>query len=401
VRFAVPGAAFPVTMEDIRRALGEVAQKKGNGARSRLFVNGRPSKNVPTYLPGPKDTDGAAYVRRLEALGRHTRFGLVVNNLQGADFGLWAKTAQWLSGLYAHTGVPPFVAEVALFLGNYERTGFGIHKDDISVVLASVQGAKQMFLWRPDQLTGEDLRRTGAAATALKRRATGLWAKPGDLVYWPAGHWHVGESRGLSATLNIGFCFNGGGTFANPRNTGTPGEVLGSAVDFVVSRAAGKKAGPLRLRSPGPRSGAEQLPAELSAPLALLLSHPPRELGVFTAAWWLKKVTGAGFKQVPPPRPGLPLRPTALLHRGNGGPVKWTVVHGRLVVAANGHVLDVPHPERLELALRVLGRWLASGRTFTKEALRRELRWPTGGAAAPALGELLDTLYRWRAVDLG
>jgi hypothetical protein len=105
---------------------------------------------------------------------------------------------------------------------NHEVSFFRLHKDAEDVFTFVVEGHRRFLLWPFDTFAGT----AGLSASegrkshllfevdyeAYRSQAVVLEATAGDLLYWPAEWWHVGESNGeLSITLAVGVIHN-----ANP-----------------------------------------------------------------------------------------------------------------------------------------------------------------------------------------
>lgn len=101
----------------------------------------------------------------------------------------------FLAGLYARVGVPAHRAEVDLFAGSYARTRRGIHLDSAAVFCFVIEGRKRIRLW-PGSTFPDDVGYWYGLKGERKQRSKSMCldGEPGDILYWPASYWHVGES---------------------------------------------------------------------------------------------------------------------------------------------------------------------------------------------------------------
>src|SRR5262249_19781349 len=96
-------------------------------------------------------------------------------------------------------------AEAVVFLRNHEATSFGVHRDEASVFLLPVEGCKRILAWPPGELEAGEVRFASLDYEAHRGRALVMEGEPGDVLYWPSSHWHVGESvTPWSASISLG-----------------------------------------------------------------------------------------------------------------------------------------------------------------------------------------------------
>ena len=108
------------------------------------------------------------------------------------------------SGLWDRVGLPLSGAITTLFHGSYEHSPVGVHRDRFATFMFGLKGRKRMRFWderpwtEPVSSVLDYERHLGTSFTAE--------VGPGDLLYWPANYYHVGESAtGQPATsVNIG-----------------------------------------------------------------------------------------------------------------------------------------------------------------------------------------------------
>jgi hypothetical protein len=269
--------------------------------------------------------------------------------------------------------------DVEAFVGRYPHTIPGIHRERSSVFVSMVQGAKDILVWPPDQ-AGLPL---GSAsyqdAVASARR---LRCEPGRLVYWPAMHWHVGESPAqATAGLHIAVLDE-------------PPTVRDLLADTSELDAA---VGPPAI--PG-WSAAEPhdlgLPPGLDAALQSVVAaySDPLVLRDKLIAGWLRRRTALGLSAVPPGRK-VSLRADDVLIRDGVHPIvlatrdsatSWLAADGRV-----GYARSVP-------SLVQLVDWLNCGEPVSVAAA---LELAVAPLDRKILMQVLTLLASWRALSTG
>lgn len=165
----------------------------------------------------PEDETLAGYERRLSGHVGERGFGMVVADAMALDLELWRRARRFLAALYPRVGMPPGGAHSEIFMGNYRRSFFGVHKDHLETFTFVIRGRKrflawpyEMFLDLPDVAPGRELRAFRLDDFDLepwRDQAIVLEGGPGDVFYWPAGYWHVAEDETgeFVTTLTLSF----------------------------------------------------------------------------------------------------------------------------------------------------------------------------------------------------
>lgn len=376
-------ARLDISTDEMFRLLLRAAADRDRGPaapRIRFHVGQRQViADLADYLPVAADGSLDGYLARLERDLCGEPYLLVVEHAQVSSRPVWQAAARFLSGLYAATGALPGSVDVEAFVGRYPHTIPGIHRERSGVFVSMVRGAKDILVWPPDQ-TGLPLgsaRYQDAVGSARRLRC-----EPGRLVYWPAMHWHVGESPARStAGLHI----------AVLDEPPTVGDLLAdiSELDAAIGPHA----------SPG-WSAAEPhdlaLPQGLDAAVQSVATaySDPQLLRDRVIAGWLRRRTALGFSAVPPGRK-VTLRTDDVLIRDGVHPIvlaprdsatSWLAADGRV-----GYARSVP-------SLTQLVDWLNSGEPVAITAAL--------GLAAPPLDrkvllQVLTLLTSWRALATG
>jgi 50S ribosomal protein L16 3-hydroxylase len=285
-----PPPDLAVTSTELFRLLVRAAVTRGaepTAPQIRFHVGQRQViADLGDYLPVEADGSLDGYLARLEHQLGGEPWLLAVERGHVPSRQIWKQAASFLAGLYGATGAMPASVDVEVFVGRYPHTIPGIHRERSGVFVSMVQGAKDILVWPPES-TGLPLGSARYAhATARARR---LRCAPGRLVYWPAMHWHVGESPEVSAGLHIA--------------------VLDEALTVrdLLAEVSELDAAVASRVSPGWAQGDPDdlgLPAELDAAVQSVVgAYANRDVvRDRLIAGWLRRRTALGFPAVPPPR---------------------------------------------------------------------------------------------------
>jgi hypothetical protein len=142
-------------------------------------------------------------------------WGLCLTDPQIASAKIFRRLLVFLDSLYRHIGIPRGGCSPDLFMMNHKVSFFRLHKDAQDVFTFVIAGWRRFLLWPFDTFAGT----AGLGADesraprllfevdheAYRSQAVVLEATAGDLLYWPAEWWHVGESNGERAvSLAVG-----------------------------------------------------------------------------------------------------------------------------------------------------------------------------------------------------
>lgn len=368
------------------------------------FTVGRDQQqDVTPYLPRatghpvrPSDGSFDAYDKRLADQLGGRRYALLVSLLHCHAFPLWQRETAFFAPLWERVGLPGSSAITTLFHGNYENSPVGVHKDRFATFMYVLRGRKRMRFW-PGRPWTEPVT-SMLDYDPYREQSLAVDAEAGDLLYWPATFYHVGEVADDGTA--------GGATDrpATSVNVGIPREQHRAEFDlqrFLDPRAA--QALPLppppEPHSPEPllapddstpegsgARGVRDLPDALGAALERLRAGTTapavqrREAAMSLECW-----TGGGFLPAPPPVPveDAPPLPAQARVRART-PVRWADCGEVRLYAAHGHVAATDLP----------GAQLA--------ALLDRLDSPTpvpGGVDAAEVRHILATLDRFRALQ--
>lgn len=291
------------------------ASRSGNYHGLSFYINGvKQPKIKPSHLPKKKDGSLAGYHRRMNRSLKD--YCLNLNLLTLVSDPHWKALSEFVLGLYDEVGMPTLHAEISLFLGNYRKTPFGVHRDPIGVFSIPVAGTKKFRVWTPSYVAKNKSLIRAQDYPHHKRGSRLLVARPGAMMYWPSPLWHIAESDGkFSATWSLGVWLD-------------------------------ENAPTIRYRRLFDKDG------RLSAlPRSLTKARNSDQ----TKRSWITKVSQSGFLTGPRPRKRVRIGKGDEVRGISGSPIVWTVLKsGDLLFACNGISFETPSSPDLIRLLRLL-----------------------------------------------
>lgn len=343
------------------------------------------------YIPETSDLAAADYVDRMVQKLNGQGFGLVISQFQAHEARLWQRVRTFLSNLSAELAAQPWV-EIVSFLGNYDKTPFGIHRDEVSVFLFVVEGRKRIYLWPPGHFSNSDDVRLESDFERLRRDAVVLEAEAGEVIFWPANFWHVGESvGGLSLSISIAL---------GPLR---PAEiVLNSLLTELKERLEPSLAEGKFPSSPAEAQRSIKLMSKMSkrAIAALRKTSSDPKLAQSLRNLWLNLMTG-GSEYVPPPLPWRVLTDDIVIKGYPKRPILWMAdTDDDVVCSAQGHSFTIPEdPSIIRMFKRLNGGEAARVGDLIAEHSGKTVRHGVKFNASPeGIRTLLSRLYCLRAV---
>ncbi|MFF9243442.1 JmjC domain-containing protein [Streptomyces sp. NPDC014776] len=348
-------------------------------------------------LPAGEDGSFDAYDARLAARLDGRRHALVVNGFHAFDPALWSRERTFFDPLWQAVGLPLTGAITTLFHGTYEHSPVGVHKDRFATFMFGLRGRKRMRFW-PRRPWDEAV---STKTDYARHTPTSVYADvgPGELLYWPADYYHVGESAGTApaTSVNVGV----------PRDEHHAGYELDDLLaDLDPARLAGHGGLDTLLATPdaaltatGPGRGgllAPALPEALTTAVhALHEFAEPVAMSRRVTVLSLRRWTAGGFEPVPPAAPPRTLLDTDRLRGDRHACIRWAADGpAGTLCAANGHETHTPldHHELTRLTDALSGRDpVPVGALLTTVT-------PGEGTRREATRTLLEALESFRAV---
>ncbi len=307
------------------------------------------------YLPKESDVNFEGYHRRIKQLLnpgwrkwlglKERNYGFAINSMEHSDHELWSWERGFLKPLIKEIGINNAGTYNALFVGDYQRTPFGVHFDPEGVFHIPIVGQKSMRTWPPEYVEkNPDLK----GARDYDKHLSGstlIQADPGQFVYWPSCDWHVGESstQGLSVSIALSL---------QVAPTDAEGVPLCSIEELSHSH---KELKDVDVRS---RKTIPFDPDNLQGTVDRL----PREFKVSTQGEeetllaWLRYATALGFETPPVGRKMKALNSDSLIIGNSDWPIVFVESDQRLLVGANGHAFACDNRAEFKQVISTLNR---------------------------------------------
>ena len=287
------------------------------------------------------------------------------------------------------------MVEGVLFFGNYDKTPRGIHKDPVDIFLFVIEGRKKMYLW-PEEFfqEGDHDARLDSDFAVLRRDAIVLEGEPGDVIYWPSGYWHVGESvGGLSLSLSLAL---------KPLQPSS--EILDHLKQYIEEFVhASLDEGHFPTTPEELEESAAMIAGVTKLALkALQKATRDSDFAEAIQVSWLDRLTASGSDPVPPPLPLKALADEAFVQGAPEYPILWIpLADHHVACSANGHAFTVPADPKI---IKLLER-LNSGETLQVKTLIEEHTGVTQGVGVEfntvpeGIRTVLSKLYSLRAIS--
>lgn len=171
----------------------------------RVFLNGGISYAAEDKLyetPPQKNED---FFQWLKSVLGTEKFGIILNKAERWNNQLLIKMINILQPILGKLPPENFSYELAVFIGNYGYTPFGVHLDDsnIRVIHFQVSGHKKMLLWDKSQFEALEKKNRDQFfdISKLPPPKHTYTIKPGNIFFLPSNYYHIGFTEEL--TLDI------------------------------------------------------------------------------------------------------------------------------------------------------------------------------------------------------
>lgn len=156
----------------------------------------RVDTGIIPLLPSSKTESLNHYFKLLSINDKFSNFTLFLNQPHSYHPEIWMMMKQILGEMFRIFPLPEGHITSDIFIGNYKKTPFGIHKDTLHNFMFMTHGKRLMHFW-PDnkKKSGYD-----------HSKKSSFKVEPGDILYWPPQYWHIGEnldSIAVSVNMNI------------------------------------------------------------------------------------------------------------------------------------------------------------------------------------------------------
>lgn len=337
------------------------------------------------YLPEASDATVTGYAERVTRMLGGQRFAFVLNgNVFAHEAAAWRRARRFLRGLFRE--IPMQSSYCAVFFGNYEGTPFGVHKDDKSNFQFVIEGKKRMHLWPEEVVRSEPGLQDAFDYRRFLDRAITLEGGPGDVLFWPASYWHIGESvEGLSLSVTVGL---------RPFAAGS------ADVWQHIARKIEARLGELpAVEGEDPTTAVIALAEDV-----LRQAGGDPDLATALKIASLERRSNHGSVDAPPLRPARPLTDDDLVRGSPEDPILWLPAEeeGHAICSANGHSFVIPAApgvlcllSRLNAGEVMSVRGWADAHAGTTQVEGIDFEVTREGVRA-----LLEKLYRLRAITI-
>ncbi len=356
------------------------------------------------YLPRREDGSFESWAQRMyrEVPGRSFLFHML--SLQGESSLLFERYREFTGGLLEQIGLPPMRVDSDIFIGDYQQTPFGVHKDVSGNFACIIAGRKRMLLWPYETLlpyvggsldpSGLDFALQVRGLEEIREPPIVLEGEPGDVFYWPGRFWHCAQGTGsLSITNNFAVYLN-----STPLFEGFPDFIFEKLQPVFEQNNPFTPYAPARLQElagampEAMHTAARRVKEELRE---LVEGGLEREVELT----WLRFVSGGGFTRVPAPdRGGVLDEAQAMKLAPRAGLVWRKLSTGQLAFAANGHATCLPESRGL---VEVLTRLSGGGAHRVGALLEEAVEERQGGTVVwsrERMREVLTALVAKRAL---
>jgi hypothetical protein len=321
-------------LKQSRRALE--ANKK---APVSVAIDGRSQlTDLAHYLPADDEPSLPEYCRRLESAGSSGQFMVTLFGVQKFNAEIWNRVRRAISGMDEAGFISQeTVLDLDVFLGTYDRTPGGIHRDGASNFSFVVSGEKTMLFWPYDQFSAATAPEAStqeplgtAAYEMYEADMQKITSCEGDLIYWPRSEWHMSIDNSRSCTLNLAFY-------------ATEPSLEEQAIALAL-RAAGEPARATPAQVDEQWTTGEFFPPSDWSAIAKAVVQRVSEASVIDGLerYTLKRRTSVAFRVTPSPRRHRDLHDEDRLRRDPAARILW--LHkgdGSLMISSGGRLLHV------------------------------------------------------------
>lgn len=293
----------------------DLCRKNKNPQGFKFYIQGiqaHPS-DILQILPVRKDQSLLGYHVRMQKM--FSDYCLVCDELLSVESDQRSALTEFTDALHEHVGIPNRFSEMGLYLGNYQKTPFGVHVDRCGVFSFPVVGQKKFRLWTSEFVKKNPILDRAFKYEKYKNKSQVLIAGPGDMTYWPSSAWHIAESDGaFSATWSLGVWVDR-----------THGKVFSEGLTDLLSKKnrASDQLSTTRFNTLHESSGeVKQLPQAYLDSISNLKKMTRDELTDYFLQSWVRHISQKGLKTFPQGHIQLKQDSKIRLHNLNA-PILW------------------------------------------------------------------------------
>lgn len=395
----VPDAELLVSSAELLETLrlaGESFRARTNRVDCSFALAGRVQQTeLGGLFPRHMDTTLDDYCARLEKSGLG-QFTVTLLSCQLHNPTLWGRLRTFIAEVLT---LECFDTNSRLdfdcFVGTYDRTPTGIHRDSATNVSYVVDGHKTMLFWPISTFEAFPQGATGHISTdradyeTFEDSAIRVDADAGDMICWPRSYWHIAIENHRTATINFGL-YPPVSPRAVPALKKVGGLVTGRYSKYFDMLEDALLRGSRELRLP---DGWDQFTSEIESAFGLDGAEVLWEI----ETEMVRIASKGGFEALPEPRREVEMTADTIVSTSAAtGPVWMEASSGKLLVAASGHVLaTVSSGLRGPLRLIRYG-----GRPYSLRELAAAFSGGEPMSTLEAVTTLFGRLYQWYGVEL-
>lgn len=195
----------PCRTSDVTEVLRAFCKVPPKSLILRVYQDGGNFSSEQARVLASPPADGESLASWWQRMWRKKPTALVLNGVERFHEGLCRRVAALLRPVLAARGIPVGGIDIALFIGDYGYTPFGVHADPDPAFLIPVGSAvKTLSVWSPSVFRKRaGTRDVSFDLATLLPEAQSFALAEGSLFFLPAGHFHIGRNDGLSVTMTV------------------------------------------------------------------------------------------------------------------------------------------------------------------------------------------------------
>ena len=199
-----PLLSVPEAMAAIHLA-GQDVLRASRSANLRFYCDHE--RQTPTLVAGlfpqQDELDPAQYVERVCRSMVGHKLGLVLNDVERYCEPFRERVRKLTEPVCSRVQ-EKLLIRTLVFLGNYDYTPFGIHRDHLDTFMMPLLNSKSLYIWPRDAFDGDDNLGIHDVAPYLNG-AHRYDMQPGETLFCPTGMWHIGHTTRPSLSLHVAF----------------------------------------------------------------------------------------------------------------------------------------------------------------------------------------------------
>ncbi|MBX9768742.1 MAG: cupin domain-containing protein [Bdellovibrionales bacterium] len=344
------------------------------------------------WLPETLDVSLEEYTRSVSERVDHKDFGFFLNDFQSINLAAWKRARKFFTPLIERVGLPAGKSELNLFFSKYTKTPFGVHKDDADVFIIVLHGKKRLRVW-PFQRFFHLLKKMVSPKhpqnlylfdyTHELDGSLLLEAEAGDIIFWPASWWHIGEDPKADLTISIHHFM----------------KCSGNVEKYFSHLFQNKPEFPTQPTwfQPHPFGSAGQIPQVITSMSQKLEKNLKISARKAAAVTWLSRKTALGYERTPPALRQVEIREEDVLSAENS--ILIEEIEDEIVIGAGGYAYCQKRDEGLKRVVETLneGRPVSYAELISKYRSSAENKSP--GSASQIVSEFLERLLRHHSIE--